>query len=605
MTVKSRVDQAKIIWYQWDFAIGDDNSAFQSPIKLPKTDESKLSSATAYDISDHLVDFSYEKNIGQASGAFSMTLKDSADWSRFMKAGEWLTLYLTANGDLPTPNASINPPKPKKRGILALKEQIQAQLGGLVPFLNENPNKADFLPTPNVNLTKYKQNLRSILMIERVGIQTVTLENGLFEVSYVVTGKDLGVCLEDTDLWFNMWHSQKAQYDALAKQSKKSLGYRNIRNFMEFYFNAFFYPEEVFGKLPEKNDLVESNKQWLLPDKLLKDIGIKSNGPSYFGRIPNLVAFEDTLFENNNPDPMSGLEGNPWSRLKEMSQPEFHELFLEIEDGGEPRLTFRPIPWALNKTDYPKIGAFVRDYLSLTKKDSLKNLIQKASQLFSNPVDVLKKKLNGAEGRTNHRVDLYPIDLISYNVGPDFHSRYNHFLIGASSEGKQLNSLVHFEQNQSKFTAKLPMRNDQSIKRHGLRKRHFDIQSYLAANGLQFKPNANSVSPQLDFLVEANALQKDYWGNAEDFYSGSITMTGDPKVKIGKVLVTNENIEKIPNFVFYIESYQDTFQIGGNGVGEWTQTLGVTRGIELADLEANNNFSAKVPAKRTATFIKK
>jgi hypothetical protein len=579
-SIKSRVDQAKVIWYPWAKVQEGDARDFQKPTK----NVSELSEASAYDISQHVVDLSFNKVLGEASGAFSLTLPNSFDWSRHMKPGEWLTIYLTSEGDLPVP----------KSNAAGLRQPAD-------------------LPEAPPNLKSLGNKLRGVCLIQRVSIKSTVSEDGLVEIEYEVSGKDFGVCLEEVDLWFNFTVAEEGKLKAVASQFFQLNGdtsVRNITNLMHTYFRAFFQPSKFFGGgNGQPGTLGEAQQQWLLPKRMLTDMGLSVSGDSYFGNIENLLEFHKTLFENNLNNPISGLGmGSAWARMKELSQPEFHELFSEVEDDGSLKIHFRPIPWAINKEAYPNIGKNMMFYKDLAKEageqggskvlDGVKNI----SGFFRNPLEKASKSNSTQNFRKNHRVSISSSDIFSFDVGPDFHSRYNHFLITVNNLGQRQLSFLYSENFKDKSFFKVPFRNDGSIKRHGLRARHFDIMSYLTqTSGIEQRVFED---PNQEFMLEVNEVMRDFWGQAGDFYSGTFNLVGRNDVKIGKVLVTDSSVRGVANFVFYIESYTDRFVVSDDGVGEWTQTVAVTRGAELEDLEKRSGFKDKQPIERVGSFVK-
>ena len=98
-----RVDQAKVIWYQWakELPTNDKNAFSFGGLKVGVPDlampDTSLAACRAYDISNHIENLSYSKTLDSAAGSFSFTLHNSFDWVRFMKAGQWICIYLYEN----------------------------------------------------------------------------------------------------------------------------------------------------------------------------------------------------------------------------------------------------------------------------------------------------------------------------------------------------------------------------------------------------------------------------------------------------------------------------------------------------------------------------
>jgi hypothetical protein len=604
MSIQSRTDECKIIWYRWDYEIADNESAF----KFKTPDISRLSEAQAFDISAHIIDFSFSKSLGEAAGSFSLTLSNSIDWARFVSPGEWMLAFLASDGSLPLAELSGK----KKNSIKKnLKSSILGNNFLKKQVLNKKSSDEPDLPNPKIDLKTIASKLRGILLIQRVGIKYVTGSNGEKELTYVISGKDFGVCMEETDLWFNFLNVEKSSFRIAVEATTSLQGIRDLHTYLDLCFSMFFRPQDFFSTqefLP--GGLVDSLKQWLLPRKLLSDLGISFSSDSFFGNIDNIKAFYPTLFQNLMVNPINGLEGTAWGRLKMLSQPEFHELFTELDDQGAPKVVFRPIPWAIDKTNYPTIGTFISNYKDLASGEQLTDQIQKATALLNSAANVLSNITSGksltsnVDFRKNHKIPLKNDEIYSFNIGPDFHNRYNHFLIAAGAESANQEALVSQLAGPNNEGIEFPFRNDQSIKRHGLRRRHFTIASYLSDKSVQFS-GIFSKDPQKEFLLEANEVIKDYWGRAQYFYSGSFEIAGKNDTKLGKVIVTDANVEGAPDMVFYLESYVDTFTVDANGTGVWSQSLAVTRGIESIDLANKSGFKDKEPLVDVSSFVGK
>lgn len=580
--IRSRRDRCTVVWYQWANEIGDDASVFG--VTMPNL--AGLSESRSYNISDHIVECAFNKNLGDGAGTFEIVLKNTVEWSRFLKAGSWLTIYMNSKGL----GADTSKQSPKDLLAEKIPESIKkaAKLGGF------NLNSAAPLPPgpTRKELQSLKDSLRGICLIERVALQSFVGGDGEIDYNYVVTGKDLGVVLEETELWFNFFHYQESAFKALASNFLGQTS-RNLTSLMDTWFDAFFKPESIFGDQEQLGkSLALSLKQWLLPKKLLTDLGLRFVGEGYFGDIVGIKDFQSTLFENNKPDPLAGLQGTAWGKLKELSQPEFHELFLEV-DGGAPRVVFRPIPWGIDKSNYPNLAKYVTAY-----KDLAGNAV---TSVLETAFNVLPGSTNAAPRGSS--LELGVQDLIDFDVGPDFHQRYNHFLVDSNAASAQQNNAISLFQKEERLSSPFPFRNTNSIKRHGLRTMHLTIRSYLA-NKNSFSTGAFRDQPDKQFLLEANELIKDYWGQAGDFLSGTIIMKGRGDVKLGKVLITGEEILGIGAHQFYIEGYEDRFTVDSDGATDWQQVLTVTRGIERADLATNSGFKRKSSRQPKGSFVK-
>jgi len=593
--IQSRVDKCMVHWYRWLYASEDSTASFGLGIE----DNTLLSESESFDISDHIVEFSFSKNLGEAAGSFSLTLSNSLDWARYMKPGEWLTVFLSSQGEFPRSSASkANPIENTKSAVMSGINIIS----GLTPSGGSPP-----LPKPAGNPQDYKNKLRSMLLIQRVAMRTTTTVDGTVEVTYTITGKDLGVCLEETDLWFNFLYFEYPAFAAAVASTMPLQSVRNLTSYMDKCFSLFFRPDELFDStvLVAPNSFISTLRQWLLPQQMLNDLGIKFDRSSFFGNISNIKDFQPTLFENVMTDPFAGLEGSAWTKLKGLSQPEFHEFFLEMDHFGEPKVVFRPIPWSIDNDNYPNIGAYVPKYLSLIEPDVLgvgSMLTGSISNITRNPLEAVKAVNNVLTSVGNLPIRLSGKEVYGFDIGPDFHNRFNHFLIAANNEGPKQSPLAYELLPSQKLNTRFPFKNISSIRRHGLRKRHFNIAAFLNQNSTTFT-GPLSDNPQVQFLLEANEMMKDFWGKSEDFQSGSFQIAGRNDVRVGKAILTDDTVHGAANTVFYVEGYVDTYTVDAQGVGSWSQSIAVTRGVELEDLKSRSGFKTKA-ATKTGSFVK-
>lgn len=604
--ILSRTSQIKVIWYRWNYSVADDESSFG--VKFPETD--RLAESTAYDISSHVIDFTFSKDLGNAAGSFSLTLANSIDWAKYMKAGEWMTVYMASDGSLPLPKGVSNTSPTANSQALAITSSVA--LGNVTSGLTSNLSAPPPLLKPSIDLKSITDKLRTVTLIQRIAIKSSVGGKGEPDINYVITGKDMGVCLEETDLWFNFLFQEQSKYDVAVKATSTLQSVRNLTSYLDLIFSLFFKPEQFFTDdqfLP--NNLSDTLKQWLLPKKMLQDLDVSFTGDPYFGHIEDMREFHPTLFQNLMTNPIAGLQGTAWSKLKELSQPEFHEFFFEV-DQGQPKVFFRPIPWAIDKSGYPTIGKFVPSYLSLSTGDGEQDSVQAAvASLNSTALGVLgpvtSDNIDPDTFRTEHDVNISNVEIFSFDIGPDFHNRCNHFLIYSNSESANQDPLVSGLNSSEKLAGKFPFKNIDSIRRHGLRTRHFGIASFFIVDEAAsiFSQSPVSDNPQAAFLLEANQLVKDYWGKAEDFYTGSFSITGRNDISLGKVLVTDKTVDGASNMVFYIESYTDSYTTDASGVGIWSQSLGVTRGVEIEDLNSNSGFKTKRAMKKLGSFVGK
>lgn len=583
-----RIDQCKAVWYQWANELGASPPAI-GPIPVP-IPSNMLSKARAYDISNHIETFSFSKGMGNAAGSFSLTLQNSFDWPRWMRPGQWICVYLTGDGDLPLPAENTGGQGTALLGLAASAGPLASGL--LSQFFKPTPDlPLPKGPTPEQTMVM-KPKLRCMGIIQRVAIRSITTADGASETVFTITGKDFGTVYEETELWFNASNADGASFSNTVHSIAQQFT-RNLTELLNKWYDIFLNPS---------NELVTSITsvksffpvQWVLPDQMVKDLGFEINpaGQGTFGDLAGVREFSPTVFENPDPMPLAGLQGHCWDRLKTLSQPEFHELFTELSDEGNPKLIFRPIPWANNKDKYPVIGSKMMSYKDLGKGTpvstpaSLSSSIGSLSSLTA-AVSAAAQSVNvslPADARTTHAVPVTAKEVESFDLGPDYHARSNFFLVDAMQHSMaQINSFALTAKDPS---GPWPLRDEADIKRHGFRPRFVNINTFTLSNGHLF-----GTSPAVDFMKEANHLLKDLWADAEDYYSGTMTLAGGRnEVKLGKVITTDTSFsgQGINEMMFYIEGYSDTFSVNVDGICSWTQSLNLTRGVQKSVLEGGS-----------------
>lgn len=592
-----RVDQCKVVWYQWENELSTDSkNAFNIGSPIPISASSKdLAKARSYDISNHIESSTYTKGMDGAAGSFQIVLHNSFDWPRFMRPGQWLLIFLTPDGDLPMPeetNGGVN-----TKGLPGIGASILSTLAAGGSLLNSFiPGTASLNAVPELPLPKgpppsyfpsIKKRMRCMGIIQRVGIRSVTNMDRTVETSFVITGKDFGTIYEESELWFNANNADGATFTAAINAFTQQFT-RNLSDLLDKWHDVFINPNSVLDKnlTSVKSFFPE---QWVLPDRLVQDLALpmKQDGKGYFGDISNLKEFNATVFENPDPNPLAGLQGRCWDRLKNLSQPEFHELFTELGDSGNPKLYFRPIPWALDKSRYPVTGKLMLNYKDLASPDELPPPVPVGTNAatFTKLLDLDNlSKITGPQDdtRTIHSVYITAAEVDSYDIGADYHNRANFFLVDSmKSMFDQTNAFAL----QSKSLTPFPLRDESDIKRHGFKPRFVSLNSFNTTNEQLFGNSASAA-----FMLETNELIKDFYANAEDFYSGTMSLAAAKNsVKLGKVIVTDDSFQGIGEMVFYIEGYSDSFTVNGEGTGSWTQSLMLTRGMQKTVLEGGSS----------------
>lgn len=416
-------------------------------------------------------------------------------------------------------------------------------------------NDGDLVMNPVVgkNLTKNKRaeakKLRGICYVDRVAVSGATGDKREISIGFQVSGRDFGVVYENCDIWHNLF-----KYEAILVQNVdlalSVTALVTVDAALSLVHDLFYYPAKIPGaKLNDDNSLLSTGLQWLLPRQMLRDVGMDLSGVTagtFWGNLPNIKDFQKTNANISMNKPASFLNGNAWDQLKKISIPQFHELFTETRSDGTPRLVFRPIPWGIDQGLYPNNAPNIKLYKDLK------------------------------------HINVPALDVLEYEMGEDDHARYNSFMALVSSGLMNVNNCISLLEG-----SEFPFNNLSSIRRHGLRRMHVEVDSIinnsLLANG---QANANA-------LIEFNNIIYDYWNNAVFAESGTMTKVGTNDVKIGIALRPKDDVPYINGKQYYIEGYTDEFHVNEKGVGVWTQQVDLTYGFEVQDLKNKSGFSRR------------
>jgi hypothetical protein len=547
-SVKSQIPQCQVIWFPW---ITPDSDVYPTPDVV---DPSDLSRTSSYDISKHLLSCSFSKEKSQPAGSFTLKLDNSRDWKDFIKPGEWMLILMTQDGDLFKDDS-------QQENIATLPRAA----GGNVEFVTAPDN----IQTDKV---------RGIVYVERVAVSVDTGPDGQFIANYEISGKDFGIIYEATELWYSIFLNEIPVLNGLHSYLKEQPN-ASVTNLIAISHDLYFGTENPLRPLTATfSKQVDLETQWLLPKTLVKLLNQNPNTDPYYGNLPNLLKLDDTpaTIPLINPIPMIGST-NAWQKLKEFSLEPLHELFCETGDDGQMHLYFRAIPWSKDTSGYPNL-----------------NHIKKFQELAND---------------ANTSVEIFPRELISLSLGEDNHYRYNHFMfIAQPSYIQGTTDITQLLQPTPKGRT-FPLQNRPSVARHGFRPMHARIDAFFSGftdgkkDALKNSPTASTP------LTQFNEVLYDYWSNFVFFESGSLTLFGNNKVKVGKVLKLGKDFPYNPDSFYYIEGYSDDFTVGENGASEWKQTVYVTHGVEASDLDEGSRtsgFSRKSrPFTKDGTFIKR
>ena len=461
-----------------------------------------VSDAGSLDISSRIINLNYSKSIGSPSGVFSFALANNtgleqSDWREIIRVGQWVVIYLSQDGDLPLTN-EVRPPRKRYP----------------------------------------KQKIRCIGYIERVAVQTSTDDTGAFTAMYEVSGRDFGIIYEETTIWHDLFMFEATALQA-ASGNLSVVESTSLDQQLRTVHDLFYAPQRLLPKdTDSEQSLTSISKQWLMPRKMLRDIGLRVRGDSYWGNIDRTLNFEKSAMNVPVNNPIDFLSGNAWGKLKQLSVASYHELFTEVDDDGTPRLNFRPIPWRVSDRRYPTIKDFITRFSDL------------------------------------NRIVVPAVDITTIDLGFDAGNRKNHFLTTIKT------ALFNVVDNISTLQgSRFPNENKDSVRRHGFRPMHVDI------NSLTLNDALGDGTPDKNLLIEFSEVMYDYWNNAIFLESGGLAKIGTNDVKLGRTLLLDQDVPYAANKLYYIENYADTFIVDGNGTGTWSQELGLTRGADLVDYQ--------------------
>lgn len=495
--------QCQVVFFNWTKPFLNENMT-----------EAEVSDSNIIDVSKYLSEVSFSKHLGDPAGSFELRLPNDRDWKQILHPGTWGVVYMSQDKALAIPTDSDSP-------SIA---QLQLQ----------------------------KDRVRGIIFIDRVSVVGKTgEEKGEYDADFAVSGRDFGIVYVENEIFYNKFLYEGKIQDAAAGLLQSSAT-KTVKDLLDTLHRVFFSPDELPGidLLGGANLQKDIPLQWLLPEKIFQVLQLPkrvgSRG-SFFGSIPreNLLKFDETLCTFPVDNPMTQINGKAWDRMKSFSIEQFHELFTETDDNGQPQLNFRYIPWKTSKgTALGRLNPLVRSMSVKTAPGS--------------PVN--------DQGLAHVVVDSDTV--IDFDLGEEAHNRYNYFLSCIDSSIYDSNTTVATLGDTNPLTG-FPRIQANSIKRYGLRLMYSSVNALYVLG----KEQANA-----ELLKLHNELMLEYWNNSVFMESGTVTIVGRSDIKLGKVLEIHDGVPYNGGKVFYIEGYTDHFTVDDKGAGFWSQSLTVTRG---------------------------
>lgn len=508
---RTNSDQCQVVIFDWDVESSEDVS------------ERELSQATAFDVSNYIDSVSISKSLANPAGQFNITLKNDRDWKDVISKGSWLIIYMDSEAQLAVPSRLD-------------RNRVNLKRGHKVDAINIS------------ELKRQTDKIRLIGYVDTVRAQGVTgKERGDFDVNFVVSGRNYGVVYEETEIWHN-----QVLYDNTLLQTANaeinSNAIKTIDGLLKTLHTLFFAPDKL-TKQPLKNgSLTSTARQWLLPTQLFSALDIQPDGTeSFYGNIPNIFNFGPTPATYPVESPTALLNGVAWTRLKAHSIEPYHELYVELDDKGLPKLNFRLMPWVVDRT-----------------------AVSKFSTIYANAGDSI---LFGAD--ESQIVPINDLDIQEWDIGEDNHTRYNLFwsTLNSSLVSRQTsNTMIGDNDPKTGF----PRILQNSVRRHGLRLLFSEVNANIIIGTEKADP---------DLVRQFNEFALEMWNRSHEYESGTMTIIGNNSIRLGKLIKTEEDSAYNSDKLFYIEGFEETFQVDDKGVGTWDQSLFLTRGIERSVLE--------------------
>lgn len=512
---ENQIHQCQVVIFRWKYERNIENLSL-----------SELSESTPFDISNYISSVKYNKQMSSPSGQFEIALRNDRDWKKYIKKGCWLMIYMSNEGELAIPDVETG-----------LKWNLQDDS-------DEDPIKADAMSV--FKMAAQKDKLRCIGLVDTVRAQgSVGEEKGEFDVSYVVSGRDIGVVYEETEIWHNQINFDKTLL-ATANANLNANLFKTVDGLLKVMHQLIFSPDDLVKDLKD-DSLTSIALQWLMPVSLYRALGIivPPFGKTYYGNIPGLLNFKSTPASYPVETPTALINGIAWSQLKSKSIEPYHELYPELDDNGQPQLNFRLQPW---RTDFTKGFRYPQ--------------ISRHADKFADPFNGL--------------IHIGGIDIVDFDVGEDNHSRYNLFWSTINSSTVSIQSALQLIGDNSPKTG-FPRVLQNSVRRFGLRMLYSEVNANILLN---------SEKADQSLLSEFNEFVFDLWHDSHKLESGTIDIVGKNETRLGKCVRVDDSAKYVANKTYYIEGYSDDFIVDSEkGNAFWSQTLFVTRGIANKEIE--------------------
>lgn len=505
--IKTTVSHARVVY--WHYVIQNFGESTGSEILkgLMPVSEKDIFKVEQGIIEDEITNIDVSKSIDSATGTFRITMLATKNWKIKLSPGDWLAIYLISDNDGFGDNFAGNP---GTKGMV--------MLGAI----------------DRVSKTKQRDE-----------------ESDKVVVRYVISGRDFGRALEDSDIWFNPYVSFKKNRETMLD----SAGYRFVgtpADMAESILNLFFGKVgrgssmlATYGSIPIGGKNVEMKQNYI--PRELSNIFSRNLIPS-FGSSG--VPFNSILKRQIGIDgQLPGVKwramlspgdsaGSVWNLLKRESNSLINNLYVDLikdDDGNAtPTIVLTPHP---------------------------------NSNFFRDTPDELN-------GRYNRMSDLAQIRIrgskIKYeDLGRDCNSRINMiWLRPRLTSETNINNLAYLGKDFPDGIG-LPMFQVESINRHGIKiydqTFEFCYSEKESKNASMMIPLYRSFINQIYDLNVYNHL----------YETGSIVSSGDNRAQLGATLrIENDLGESSQDRLYFIEGYTHTWTFPNQWETEWQLTHG-------------------------------
>lgn len=373
-----------------------------------------------------------------------------------------------------------------------------------------------------------EKRLKFLGNVDRVSRVVDVDSDGTASIKYSVSGRDFGKVFEKTNIYYDPTSPQAAQINV--NLLKKNILFAGSPDKIVSDIIDVFLGKDI--------ETLESLNQWLIPQKLAKEIKkknvnpAKKSGTSFYDVLTKKL---DSTLGYKAYESIDSVHGYLWNLLKMNSNEPINELFLELHHDKEtnqvlPTIFLRMIPF----TD--------EDYsIESSKVGSVNRFID---------LD---------------RVSITDENIIYEDVGESDHVKFNFFLLTVAGE-PFFNRVIS---TSAAAGGDFPKIDANSIKKYGLLTR-IDNTDFAFLSGKE----EVGISA-IDILNGWNNLLAHWYENAHKLESGTMKINGNLDVEIGKVLeVEYTKFGNNDKYLYYIEGYENEWEYPGL----WTTSLKLTRG---------------------------